>query len=212
VVRVPGYRSRGPGSIPDATRFYWEVLGLERGPLSLVSTTEELLERKSSGSCLESQDYGHRDPSRWPRDILYPETLVLTSPTSVGRSVGIVRSRTQATEFSFSLQFREAYYCWSTVPTLNPVARILRCMMARLVFERRISHTPSHFECSFFPPFGCVFSSSGNRNDVDKKMGCGWLGCCWCYKDFCLRSMGELTSLIHNRLESLHWMEIQLTT
>jgi hypothetical protein len=25
---------------------FWEVLGLERGPLSLVSTTEELLERK----------------------------------------------------------------------------------------------------------------------------------------------------------------------
>jgi hypothetical protein len=36
VVRVPGYRSRGPGSIPRATRFYWEVVGLERGPLSLV--------------------------------------------------------------------------------------------------------------------------------------------------------------------------------
>jgi hypothetical protein len=28
-------------------------VGLERGPLSLVSTTEELLDRKSSGSGLE---------------------------------------------------------------------------------------------------------------------------------------------------------------
>jgi hypothetical protein len=28
--------------------------------------------------------------------------LAITSPTSGGRSVGIVRSRTQATEFSFS--------------------------------------------------------------------------------------------------------------
>jgi hypothetical protein len=37
------------GSIPGATRF-WEVVGLERGPLSLVSITEELLEWKSSGS------------------------------------------------------------------------------------------------------------------------------------------------------------------
>jgi hypothetical protein len=27
----------------------WEVVGLERGPLSLVSTIEELLERKSIG-------------------------------------------------------------------------------------------------------------------------------------------------------------------
>jgi hypothetical protein len=28
---------------------------------------------------------------------LYPQTLAVTSPTSGGRSVGIVRSRTQAT-------------------------------------------------------------------------------------------------------------------
>jgi hypothetical protein len=34
-----------------------------RGSLSLVSTTEELLERKSSGSGLESREYGRRDPS-----------------------------------------------------------------------------------------------------------------------------------------------------
>jgi hypothetical protein len=34
VVRVPGYRSRGTGSIPGATTF-WEVVDLERGPLSL---------------------------------------------------------------------------------------------------------------------------------------------------------------------------------
>jgi hypothetical protein len=31
-------------------------MGLERGPLSLVSTIEELLERKSSGSGLESRE------------------------------------------------------------------------------------------------------------------------------------------------------------
>jgi hypothetical protein len=35
-------------------------VGLERGPLSLVSTTEELLGRKSSGSGLENLDYGRR--------------------------------------------------------------------------------------------------------------------------------------------------------
>jgi hypothetical protein len=44
VVRVFGYRSGGPGSIPGTTRK--QVMGLERGPLSLVSTTEELLDRK----------------------------------------------------------------------------------------------------------------------------------------------------------------------
>jgi hypothetical protein len=35
-------------------------VGLERDPLGLVSTTEKLLERKSSGSDLENQDYGRR--------------------------------------------------------------------------------------------------------------------------------------------------------
>jgi hypothetical protein len=32
-------------------------VGLKRGPLSLVITTEELLERKSSGSGLERREY-----------------------------------------------------------------------------------------------------------------------------------------------------------
>jgi hypothetical protein len=36
----------------------WEVVGLERGSLSLVSTTEELLGRKSRCSGLESREYG----------------------------------------------------------------------------------------------------------------------------------------------------------
>jgi hypothetical protein len=44
VVRVLGYRSGGPGSINGTTKK--KVVGLERGPLSLMSTTEELLERK----------------------------------------------------------------------------------------------------------------------------------------------------------------------
>jgi hypothetical protein len=68
VVRVPG--CRGPSSIPGAT-ISCEVVDLERGPLSFVSTTEELVERKSSGSNLENREYGRRDPSRWPRDTLY---------------------------------------------------------------------------------------------------------------------------------------------
>jgi hypothetical protein len=47
VVRVLGYRSGGPGSIPGTTRKK-KVVGLERGALSLVSTTEELLDRKAA--------------------------------------------------------------------------------------------------------------------------------------------------------------------
>jgi hypothetical protein len=44
VVTVPGYRSRDPGSIPGTTKK--KVVCLEWAPLSLVSTTEELLDRK----------------------------------------------------------------------------------------------------------------------------------------------------------------------
>jgi hypothetical protein len=44
-------------------QIFWAV-GLERGPLNLVSTIEELLERKSSSSGLESRDYGRKDPWR----------------------------------------------------------------------------------------------------------------------------------------------------
>jgi hypothetical protein len=61
-----------------------------------VSTIEELLERKSSGSGLENREYGRRDPSR---GTLHPQQLALTSPTSGGRSAGIVRSWTQTMEF-----------------------------------------------------------------------------------------------------------------
>jgi hypothetical protein len=44
VVRVLDYRYRGPGF--DSRALQKNVVGLERGPLSLVSTTEELLDRK----------------------------------------------------------------------------------------------------------------------------------------------------------------------
>jgi hypothetical protein len=74
-------------------------VGLERGPLSLMSTMEDLHGIESNGFGLESLEYGRGVPFRWPRDTLYPKKLALTSPTSGGRSVCIVRSRTQATEF-----------------------------------------------------------------------------------------------------------------
>jgi hypothetical protein len=41
-------------------QIFWEVVGLERCLFSVVSTTEELLERESSGSGLENWDYGRK--------------------------------------------------------------------------------------------------------------------------------------------------------
>jgi hypothetical protein len=49
VVRVPGFRSRNPGFDSRAYQIFWEIVGLERGSLSLMNVTEELLEWISSG-------------------------------------------------------------------------------------------------------------------------------------------------------------------
>jgi hypothetical protein len=95
VVRVPGYRARGPGFDSRFYQIFWEVVGLERCPFSLVRITEELLEWKSRGFDQENRINGPGDPLRWPRDTLYPQNLALTSPTSGDRSVGIVRVRTK---------------------------------------------------------------------------------------------------------------------
>jgi hypothetical protein len=70
-------------------------VGLERGPLSLVSTTEELLQRKSSVSGLENREYGCRDSSRWTRGTHSQRKLALTSPLRGDRSIGTVCCRTQ---------------------------------------------------------------------------------------------------------------------
>jgi hypothetical protein len=84
MVRVAGYRSRGPELFPGLPDFL-----------------------RSSDSGLENREYGSRDPSRYPR---YPQKLMLTSPTSSGRSVGIVRSRTQATELVIRLTFPNFHF------------------------------------------------------------------------------------------------------
>jgi hypothetical protein len=55
VVRFPGYRSRSPGFYYRFYHIFWEVVSLERCPLSLVSTIEELLGRNNSG-------FGSRKP------------------------------------------------------------------------------------------------------------------------------------------------------
>jgi hypothetical protein len=63
LVRVPGYRSRGPGSIPGATRFL----------------------RSCGSGTVSTQPLEYN--------------LALSTPTNGGRSIGIVLSRTQATQF-----------------------------------------------------------------------------------------------------------------
>jgi hypothetical protein len=88
-------------------RSFWIRIQRARVRFSLVSTIEELLGRKNSGSGLEIREHCRRDPSRWPRGTLYPQKLALTSPTSGGSSVGTVHSRTQATEILIFIPLSE---------------------------------------------------------------------------------------------------------
>jgi hypothetical protein len=46
VVRIPDYSYRGPGFNSRRFQIFWQAVGLDRGPLSLLKITEELLERK----------------------------------------------------------------------------------------------------------------------------------------------------------------------
>jgi hypothetical protein len=46
------------------SQIFLKVVGLERGPLNLMSTTEELLERKSNEFGLENPECDYRDPLR----------------------------------------------------------------------------------------------------------------------------------------------------
>jgi hypothetical protein len=108
VVRVPGYRSRGPGFDSRRYQIFWEVVLLERGPHSLVSTIEELLGRKSCGFDLESREYGRRDPSRWPRGTLYPQK-VGTNFADKRQSLGRCSSLADWGHGVFSLVFSTPY-------------------------------------------------------------------------------------------------------
>jgi hypothetical protein len=91
---------RRPGF--DSRHYHKKVVCLERGPLSLVSTTEELLDRKVTAPVQKTENtaVGIRHADHVAPSI---RKSWQTSPTSGGRSVGIVRSRTQAMEFSLVL-------------------------------------------------------------------------------------------------------------
>jgi hypothetical protein len=79
VVRVPGYRTvMYCVSCEVRTEFIYVML-------------------KKAG--LENQDYGPRGSAALTlRHPFYPQKLALTSPTSSGRCVGIVRSRPKVTD------------------------------------------------------------------------------------------------------------------
>jgi hypothetical protein len=56
VVRVPRYRSRGSGIDSQRYQMFWKIVGLERGPLSLVRITEEIFKWETAAPGLENRD------------------------------------------------------------------------------------------------------------------------------------------------------------
>jgi hypothetical protein len=106
-------------------QIFWEVVDLQWGPLSLVNTSEELLERKSSWSGREIREYDCRDQSRWPHGTLYPYKLALTSPTSGGRSVGIVRSRDVASDYTLSCTESYIHILLSSTAVFQELLKLL---------------------------------------------------------------------------------------
>jgi hypothetical protein len=75
-------------------------VGLERGPLSLVSTTEELLDKKvaAPGQKSENTDVGIRRANH-----ATPPLSARVGTNFASHSVSIVRSQTKATELLFNL-------------------------------------------------------------------------------------------------------------
>jgi hypothetical protein len=105
-VQSSRHRSRDTGFDSRRYQIFWEIVGLERGPLSLVRITDELLEWKNSGSGSRKFEInGRGDPLHWPRDTLSSQKMALNSPTCSGRSVGMVCLRTKATEFSLVIKY-----------------------------------------------------------------------------------------------------------
>jgi hypothetical protein len=100
---------------------------LERGPLSLVSATEELLGRKSSGSGLENREYGRRG-SVAPTTLHPLSAKVGTNLQwgncgkvglgTLGSACGCVRRRGS----QMRLRLSALSACWYTEPPLEAVS------------------------------------------------------------------------------------------
>jgi hypothetical protein len=124
VIRVPGYRFRDPGSISGANShgvfLYW-LTAIKSQYYCTAFAIQWMRTETMSGSmtvvhsvskcyiyiyiyimkCYLYNSNKLNTNIYITRGTLYPQKLTITSPTSGGRSVGIVRSRTQTMEFSF---------------------------------------------------------------------------------------------------------------
>jgi hypothetical protein len=86
---------------------------------------------------LKAEINGRGNILRWPRNTLYQQRLALTSPTSGGRSVGIVRLRITATEFSFFRKVKTYMYLF-----FNVIIEVWRNYF-KFYPSRQVTHLPS---------------------------------------------------------------------
>jgi hypothetical protein len=98
-------------------------------------TVEELLKEKVAAPVYKTEINGRGDSLHWPRNTLYPKRLALSSPTSGGLSVGIVRLRNTATEYSFL--WDHLALCVSLCLCIP----IFSFSMQFMSYERKISNT-----------------------------------------------------------------------
>jgi hypothetical protein len=114
---------------------------------------------------------------RWPRNSLYPQKLALTSPTSDGRSVSIVRLRTKATDFFFSFS------------SLSPI------------FAKYGGFLPNRFQFLQSEVFTAMFMGSSTFRDT---MPCSPLKVNRLFEGMChLHLQGRRISRARNKRESM---------
>jgi hypothetical protein len=70
MVTLPDYSSRGREFDSQRYQIFWKLVSLERIPLRLVRIIEVRLDWKVAAAAYKTDNNGHADPLRWPRNNL----------------------------------------------------------------------------------------------------------------------------------------------
>jgi hypothetical protein len=158
MLRIPGYRSRGFGLNSRRYEIFWKFLSLERGSLSLMSTIEELLERKSSGSADHPTPSIHKNWNWLRRQAAVCIFRSRTKATELVIATGIYRQHRNAPSFfwlcpsflrkevSVLVRTENASLGRWTRAARNPVLRIIIAALCSPLVAGEVEMLPS---CSY---------------------------------------------------------------